>query len=35
MTRNPDDPDANLFYVVKYGIRSYRDAGMGWRAIGR
>jgi len=31
MTRTPDDPDANLFYVVKYGIRF---TGMpGWQGV--
>jgi len=31
MTRTPDDPDGNLFYVVKYGIRF---SGMpGWDGV--
>ena len=31
MTRTPDDPDGNLFYVIKYGIRF---SGMpGWDGV--
>lgn len=31
MTRTPDDPDGNLFYVIKYGIRM---TGMpGWDGV--
>lgn len=31
MTRTPDDPDGNLFYVIKYGIRF---SGMpGWSGV--
>jgi hypothetical protein len=31
ISRTPDDPDANLFYVVKYGIRF---SGMpGWNGV--
>lgn len=31
MTRTPDDPDGNLFYVVKYGVRY---TGMpGWEGV--
>jgi len=31
MTRTPDDPDANLFYVTKYGIRF--TAMPGWDGV--
>src|SRR5271166_2184753 len=31
MTRTPDDPDANLFYVTKYGIRL--TAMPGWDGV--
>ncbi len=31
MTRTPDDPDGNLFYVVKYGIRY--TAMPGWDGV--
>ena len=31
MSRTPDDPDANLFYVVKYGIRY--TAMPGWTGV--
>ena len=31
MSRTPDDPDANLFYVVKYGIRY--TAMPGWDGV--
>jgi hypothetical protein len=31
MSRTPDDPDAHLFYVIKYGVRY---TGMpGWNGI--
>ena len=31
MSRTPDDPDANLFYVIKYGIRY--TAMPGWDGV--
>jgi len=31
MTRTPDDPDANLFYITKYGIRF--SAMPGWDGV--
>jgi mono/diheme cytochrome c family protein len=31
MSRTPDDPDANLFYVVKYGVRY--SAMPGWDGV--
>jgi mono/diheme cytochrome c family protein len=31
MTRTPDDPDGNLFYVIKYGIRY--TAMPGWDGV--
>lgn len=31
MTRTPDDPDSNLFYVIKYGIRY--TAMPGWEGV--
>ena len=31
MTRTPDDPDGNLFYVIKYGIRF--TAMPGWEGV--
>jgi len=31
MTRTPDDPDGNLFYVIKYGVRY--TAMPGWSGV--
>jgi len=31
MSRTPDDPDANLFYVIKYGVRY--TAMPGWEGV--
>ena len=31
MSRTPDDPDANLFYVTKYGMQA--DGMPGWDGV--
>ncbi len=35
MNHTPDDPDANLFYVTKYGVKMTGNARMGRRAFRR